>query len=44
MEKENITIIMVNYILEIGQRIKDKDMENIFIRMVKDMLVNGSII
>lgn len=44
MEKENITIILVNYISGIGWRIKDKDMENIFIRMVKDMLASGIII
>ena len=43
-EKENIITIPVNYIQEIGWRIKEQATENIFIKTVKDTWDNGPII
>lgn len=44
MEKGNYIIKMVNYIQEIGQRIKKVVKECIFILMVIDMQENGKMI
>lgn len=38
-EKEDFFILMVKYILEIGNKIKNKDLGSIFIKMEKYMKV-----